>query len=470
MGAQRAPVVQPAAVNELSREFHGRILVRGDDDYDTAREVFNAMIDRKPAVIAQCATPEGVAAAIRFGREQQLATAVRSGGHSVAGMSMVQDGLVIDVRPMKAITIDPDARIARVGGGCTWGEFDRAAQAHGLATTGGRVSTTGVSGLTLGGGSGWLERRFGLACDNLHAVELVTASGDVVRASATENADLFWALHGGGGNFGVATTLEFVLHPVGTVLAGLLLYPADRGAQITAAWHDVMEDAPDELGTALAYVTAPDEPEIPEPLRGRLACAVAFCWSGAVEDGAILHGAFRALGPEADFVEPVAYADFNCSLDDPPGKQNYWTAEYLDTLGPDAIQVATAHAQNTPLGPSQTFMVPWGGAVGRVDASSTPMSKRGARVVVHPFALWDEPTESVRHIAWARSFGSAMRRFSNGGVYLNFIGDEGEDRVIAAFGLENYERLAAVKAKYDPENFFRLNQNIRPRLPIATRS
>jgi FAD/FMN-containing dehydrogenase len=415
-------------------------------------------------VIAQCAGPEDVAAALRLGRERGLEITVRAGGHSVAGTSLCDDGLVIDVRPMRQVEVDPARRTARVGAGCTWSELDRATQEHGLATTGGRVSSTGVTGLTLRGGSGWLERRHGLTCDNLVSVELVTADGAPITASEDEHPELFWALHGGGGNFGVVTALTFRLHPVGPeVLAGLLLYGAERGHDLLRLTRDFMADAPDEFGPALAYLTVPPEEELPAHLHDRLAAAIVLCYTGPVADGERLVEPFRALGPEADLVGPVAYADFQCSIDDPPGHRNWWTAEYLHEVTDEAIDVIHAHALRTPTpAPAQSFIVPWGGAVARVGEDQTPLTQRDATWVVHPFALWADPADDAAVIGWARGFRDAVRPFASGGTYLNFIGDEGEDRVRAAFGEQKYRRLTAIKARYDPGNVFRGNQNIKP--------
>ncbi|MGH2918452.1 MAG: FAD-binding oxidoreductase, partial [Solirubrobacteraceae bacterium] len=316
-----------AAAERLRERLTGTVLTADDDAYDEARTVFNGMIDKRPAVIAQCASPEDVAAALAFGRERELEIAVRSGGHSVAGVSLCDDGLVIDVRPMKSIDVDPERRTARAGAGCTWSEVDRATQQHGLATTGGRVSTTGVSGLTLGGGSGWLERQHGLACDNLISVELVTADGELITANEDEHPDLFWALHGGGGNFGVATALTFRLHRVGPeVLAGLLLYEPDRGADLLRLTRDFMVDAPEQFGPALAYLTVPVDDELPAELHQRFVSAIALCYTGAVAEGERLIEPFRELGPIADLVGPMPYADWQCAIDDPPGYRNWWTA------------------------------------------------------------------------------------------------------------------------------------------------
>jgi len=464
MTASATATPSRAALEELRSTLTGRVLEPGDDGYDEARTLFNAMIDRRPAVIAQCADVADVTAAVRFAREHELRAAVRSGGHSVAGNSVCDDGIVIDVRPLKEISVDAEARVARVGGGCTWGEFDRVAQQYGLATTGGRVSTTGVAGLTLGGGSGWLERKHGLACDNLVAVEVVTAGGELVRASEREHPDLFWALRGGGGNFGVATAFEFRMHPVGpTVLAGLLLYPASCGADAIALCRDVMLGAPDELGAFFGYVTGPPEPEVPAHLHGRLIVLIAVCWAGSIEEGEEVLRPLREHDHlAADLVGPIAYADFQCAIDDPPGCRNYWTADYLNELSDQAIAVFVAHSERMALGPSQSAIVPWGGAVARVPEDATPLSKRDAAFVVHPFGLWADAADDERCIDWARSLSADMKRFSSGGVYLNFVGDEGHDRIRAAFGPEKYDRLAAIKHRYDPDNFFRLNQNISP--------
>jgi FAD/FMN-containing dehydrogenase len=448
----------------LRTQLNGTVCVPGDDDYDEARTLFNSMIDIHPALIAQCAGVADVQAAVRYGRERDMETAVRSGGHSVAGASLVEDGLVIDVRAMKEIDVDPVAGTVRCGAGLTWGEFDQGTQEYGLATTGGRVSTTGVSGLTLGGGSGWLERKHGLACDNLLAVELVTASGDFVRASATEHPDLFWALHGGGGNFGVATAFEFQLHELGPiVLAGLMLWPAERGPEVLAMMRDLVDEGPEDLALAGVYLTGPPEPFVPAHLQATLCVGLAFMWAGdSGDDGTKYADCFRALKPDVDLVGPIPYVEFQRMIDDPPGLRNYWTADYLGELTDDAMAVFSHHSANMPVpGACQSLMVPWGGAVGRALPEDTPMAQRDAQWVSHPFAMWELAEDDEMHIGWARAVSGEMKQFTSGGVYLNFIGDEGDDRIRAAYGA-NYERIARVKRDYDPDNFFRGNQNIKP--------
>ena len=441
----------------------------GHPDYDRTRAVFNGMIDRRPALIARCATPRDVADALAHGRRQGLDIAVRAGGHSAAGMSTNDGGLVVDLRPMNGVNVDAERRTARVGGGATWGEFDRAAQVHGLATTGGRASTTGVGGLTLGGGSGWLERRFGLACDNLRSATLVTADGREVTASATENPELFWALHGGGGNFGVVTSFEFALHHVGpTVLAGLLFWPADAAWEVARAYRDLASDAPEELGSALIFVTAPAEEGIPDTVAGRTAAVVAVLWSGEVADGEAVLKPWRDLSPALDLVEPMGYADFQCMIDDPHGLHNYCTADYHDDFPDAALDVLVEYGMERRAPHAQQILLPWGGAVARVADDATPLNRSGVRWVTHPFAMWDDPADTEANIAWCKGFHRDIAAYANGAAYLNFIGHEGEQRIRAAFGDEKHGRLAAVKAAWDPDNMFRGNHNIRPTAAAVT--
>lgn len=434
-----------------------------DADYDELRTVFNAMIDRHPSVIAECSTPEEVAEALGVAARQGLEVAVRSAGHSVAGMSMIDGGMVIDVRGMKSIEVDPEARTATVGGGVTWGEFDRATQAHGLATTGGRDSTTGVSGLTLGGGSGWLERSLGLACDSLRSVDLVTADGERITASATENPELFWALHGGGGNFGVVTSFTFTLHPLGPqVLAGLMMWPGAAGRDVALAYRDFTATSPDELGSAFVCLTGPPEEFVPAHLQGTSAVGLGVLYAGDIDEGLEVIRPLRELGAEVDLVGPMPYVDFQCMLDDPPGLYNYWTADFHDDLPDEALDVIVTHGADKPSALTQLLLAPWGGAVARVPEEETPLANRTAAWVTHPFALWEDAGKSEENIEWARRFRRDIAPYASGGVYLNFIGEEGPDRVKAAFGEAKYNRLARVKALYDPGNVFHGNQNIRP--------
>jgi FAD/FMN-containing dehydrogenase len=439
------------------------LVVVGDRRYEDVRSIFNAMIDKRPAAIARCASPSDVVEALALARRDGFDVAVRAGGHSVGGMCLNDGGLVIDVRPFKDIEVDPDGRRVRVGAGVTWGEFDQATQAHGLATTGGRVSSTGVAGLTLGGGSGWAERAYGLACDNLISVDLVTADGREVTASTESNPDLFWALHGGGGNFGVATSFEFALHPLGPmVTAGLMMWPGAAAADIARSYRDWASGAPDELGSGLVVITGPPEDFVPVHLQGTTVIAVAVLWVGDVDEGAQAIEPMRALAPEVDLIGPMPYTAFQCMLDEPPGNHNYWSAEYLDSLPDEALDVFVKYGfeRQSPL--TQQILLPWGGAVARVDEDATPMTNREVAWITHPYAVWDEPSKSDQNIEWARSFRRDIAHYANGGIYLNFIGDEGEDRVRAAFGETKYRRLASIKGAWDPENVFKGNQNIRP--------
>lgn len=454
--------INPALLHDFRQGFAGEIIVPGDAAYDEARTIFNSMIDRRPGVIAQCTRVEDVVQAVKFGREQELEIAIRGGGHSVAGKALTEGGLVIDMRRMNAASVDPQAQTVRVGGGATMSHLDRATEPYGLATTGGRVSTTGVAGYTLGGGDGWLARKMGLACDNLVAVELVTADGSVVTASADENPDLFWALHGGGGNFGVATSFTFRLHELPVVTAFLLLWQAESGPEILRAYRDFMESAPDEVGGGALYITGPDEEFVPPALIGKLTFAVLVVYAGPEAEARDVSAGLLALGHEGELIVEVSNAELQCMLDDPPGYRNYWSAEYLDAFPDEAVARFCARAEDMVVpSPSQHVLFPQGGAIAR-GPSHFPIVWRHAPWCVHPFGLWKDPADDERGRQWAHNIRADLKPWANGAVYLNFIGDEGHDRVMAGFGEENYRKLARIKAQFDPDNIFRLNHNIKP--------
>jgi len=451
-----------AALDDLRKGFNGRIILPTDPDYDDARAIFNAMIDRRPALIAQCDSVTDVQQAVLFGRRCELDIAVRGGGHSVAGKALADGGLVIDLRRMNAVTVDPVARTAVVGGGATMSHLDRATQPHGLVTTGGRVSSTGVGGFTLGGGSGWLERKFGLACDNLLAVELVTADGSLVRASDDENPELFWALHGGGGNFGIATAFTFRLHPLASVTAALLLWSPEAAPAVMRAYRDFMRKAPDEVGGGAIFITGPEEAFVPPALVGKLTFLLLIVYAGTETEMREVAAPLLALGHQGEYIAEMPYADFQCMLDDPPGYRNYWSAEHLDALPDEAIDLFCARARDMIVpSASQQVLLPLGGAV-ELGPAEYPIPWRHSLWVVHPFGLWQDPADDARGRQWAHALNADLKPWSSGAIYLNFIGDEGEQRVLAGFGTDNYPRLARVKAQYDPLNIFRLNHNIKP--------
>lgn len=455
--------MEASALTGLREGFEGSVIAEGEDGYEDARSIFNSMIERRPAVIAQCESVADVRAALAHARDSGLEVAIRSGGHSVAGASLTDGGLVIDMRRMNHVEVNPEARTATVGGGAVWADFDRATQPHALIAPGGRVSTTGVAGLTLGGGSTWLERKFGFACDNLVSVDLVTADGREVTASEDENPELFWALHGAGGNFGVATKLVFRLHELPAATFALLLWPADRGPEVAHAYRDLIDGgAPDELGGGLAYITGPPEEFVPEHLQGRLCAAVIGVYAGTEAE---LRGALApiyALEPEGGLTAEMPYAEIQCAIDDPPGYRNWWSAEHLTGFPDEAVEIFChrAHDMVVP-SPSQHIAFPWGGAVAR-GASDWPLPHRDASWVIHPLGLWEDPDDDERAIAWGRGICQDVRRWATGGVYLNFVGDEGRDRVRSGYGEDNYRRLAAVKAEFDPDNVFHLHHAIEP--------
>jgi FAD/FMN-containing dehydrogenase len=452
------------AAQELREGFDGAVLEPADAGYEDARKIFNSMIERQPAAIAQCAGADDVAAAIAFGRERGLEIAVRSGGHSVAGASLTDGGLVIDLRKMNAVEVDPDARTATVAGGASWGAVDAATQSHGLATTGGRVSTTGVAGLTLGGGSGWLERKFGLACDNLLSVELATADGRTVTASEDENPELFWALHGGGGNFGVATEFSFRLHELPEFAIALLMFSPEKAPEVLRAYRDLIENgAPDELGGGQLFITGPPEEFVPEHLQGSLTAGLLATYTGAEAELREVIDPILRLEPDGEMITPIPYAGLQSMLDDPPGFRNYWSVEYVSEFPDEAVDAfCTRSADMIVPSPSQHIALPWGGAVAR-DDHDWPIADRSAQWAIHPLGMWEDPADDDQGRQWSRDLCADMKPWATGGVYLNFVGDEGEDRVVAGYGGRAiYDRLAKVKSEFDPENAFRLNHNVEP--------
>jgi len=453
-------------VAELAAGFGGQLVQPGDPDYDRARAVFNGMIDRRPALVARCRGPADVVAAVRFARAQELLVAVRAGGHSVPGYGVCDGGIVIDVAPMKGIWVDPEAGTARAQSGLLWGEFDRETQLFGLATTGGRRTTTGVAGQTLGSGSGWLERKFGLTCDNLLAAELVTADGEIVRADESHNPDLLWGLRGGGGNFGVVTSLDLRLHPVGPIVTGgMMVWPRARAAEVLRFWRDYIETAPDDFGSAPGFLVAPPAPFIPDHLQGQPAFGLIVCCAGSPEDGAALVKPFREFAPDLDMVQPMPYTVAQSLIDEatPHGLHNYWKAENLPELSDSGIDTLIDTAAGMPSPLSMIILEPKGRAITGVGEADSALGGRDAAHTLYAFSMWTDPAESDTHVAWTRSLMDAMAPFTIPGVSLNFTSDQQEAKAKESFGsADKNRRLTALKDHYDPTNFFRLNQNIRP--------
>jgi FAD/FMN-containing dehydrogenase len=451
------------ALDELRGGFSGTLLTPADTGYEDARTIFNTMITRRPAVIAQCRGVADVQAAIAFAREHGLELAVRGGGHSVAGNALAEGGLTIDLRHMNDVTVDADALVATVSGGATMSNLDRGTEPYGLATTGGRVSTTGAGGFTLGGGGGWLDRKFGLACDNLVSAQVVTANGEVLTASASENADLFWGLHGGGGNFGVVTSMQLKLYPLTNVFGGLLFFPASEAPRVMRAYRDFIEGgAPDEAGGGMAFATGPEADFVPAHLVGKQVILVIVFYAGSEADGRRVFAPMLSLGHEGELLVDVPYAEFQCMLDDPPGHRNYWSAEYMDALPDAAIDALCGSAAHMLIpSPSQHALFLGGGKAGR-ETADWPLPWRKSQWVSHPFGVWADAADDDHVRDWVKLANAALQPWATGAAYLNFIGDEGEDRTVAGLGRANYERLARIKAKYDPDNAFRHNHNIKP--------
>ena len=454
------------AVNEhIGRGFRGEVILPETAGYDDARRIWNASIDKRPTLIARPRDTSDVVAAVAFARERDLPVAVRCGGHSVAGTSTCDDGLLVDLSLMKGVHVDSDRMRARADGGVLWGEFDRETQAHGLATPGGRVTTTGIGGFTLGGGYGWLSPRYGLACDNLMAAEMVTADGHVLSVSEHENADLLWGLRGGGGNFGVVTSFEFQLHPVGpTIVGGMLLHPLDQAEDVLREYRGVVDQAPDELATAFAFFPAPPEPFVPTELHGKTVLGIIICHCGDVDDGLQSIQPLKELGPPAvDLVGPMPYVELQAILDPtaPPGWQWYNSGEHLDELSDDAIATLVDHAPHELSMLTQAIVFRHGGAVSRIPEVDTAFSNRGPAYLLHPLAAWMDESEEQQQMTWHRELVRDMEPFKTGGVYLNFSPAGGE-RLLDGYGAEKLARLVALKETYDPSNVFRFNHNIPP--------
>lgn len=454
--------LMPTEIAALARAFDGELFTPDADGYETHRRIWNGMIDKQPALVARCAGTGDVVTIVNFARERAVPFAVRGGGHSFAGFSTCDGGIVCDLSAMQSVEVDLARRVARAEGGVTWGIFDAATHEHGLATTGGLISSTGIAGLTLGGGIGWLQRKCGLACDNLLGVELVTAAGDVIRASEAENAELFWGLRGGGGNFGVVTTFEFRLHPVRTVTGGLLLFSHERAGEVMRFYRDWVHGCPDDLTTWLSLITAPAAEFVPEDLQGKSALAVLACHVG---DPAVAEQDLRPLrdlGPYADLIEPTAYPDLQQLFDEdlPKGTRCYLKAGYAAELTDRLIAAITEYTASMPSASSTFDIHHMGGALARVAEDATAFGDRQSAYCFNIVGAWAEAHEDQLNRTWVRDVAKVVEPFGTGGVYVNFTAEP--DANHAAYSNPKYLRLQALKRQYDPTNLFRLNQNINP--------
>lgn len=466
MTIQSRMIGEETAVEAFRATVRGPVLRPGDEGYEAARHVWNGMIDRYPAFIVRCTGVADVINSVAFAREHDLLIAVRGGGHSVAGNGTCDGGIVIDLSPMKGIWIDPANQVARAQGGVTWEELDHESQQFGLAVTGGLVSSTGIAGLTLGGGQGWLVRKLGLASDNLLSADLVTADGRLLHASQEEYPDLFWGIRGGGGNFGIVTSFEYRLHPVGpTVLGGPIFYAFEDAPALLRFFRDYMADAPAELGALCAFLTAPAEPFLPEYVHGRVVAAVITCYAGDLERGEEILRPLRTFKhPLADVVGPVSYATLQGSLDagHPHGQRNYWKSSYVNHLSDNFIEATIAHVARMSSPMTTAYFLRLEGAISQLPEDHTAYSHREAGYDFNILTKWVDPGEDEQHIAWTRAFWEAIQPFATASVYVNNLGEEGSDRVREAYTPTKWARLAALKNSYDPSNVFRLNQNIVP--------
>lgn len=460
----QAPVPSSRAIDAFGAALRGQLLLPGNEGYETARRVFNGMIDRRPRVIVKCADVADVIHCVKFAREEGLAPAIRGGSHSVAGLGVCDDGIVIDLSRMKGIHIDPVKRVARVEGGCTWGDVDHATHAFGLAMPGGIISTTGVGGLTTGGGFGYLTRRCGLACDNLISADVVGADGALRTASATENADLFWAIRGGGGNFGVVTSFEFRLHSISAVYAGPIVYPLERASEVMRLFSDFMREAPRELSAFFAYLIVPPAPTFPEALHMKKLCGIVCAYCGDVAKGDKVIRPLLEFGPPLfAHTGPVPYPTLQQIFDPllPSGLYHYWKGDFTGDLTDEIIGAHAEFGPRIPTVNSAMHIYPVDGAVHDVAAEETAFAYREVRFTHVIAAVSHDPAPMPEYREWVRDDWASLHAHSAGGAYVNFLMEEGEDRIAASYR-HNLNRLKVLKAKYDPDNLFRINQNIKP--------
>ena len=456
--------VNELSTNTLKASLRGELIQPGDEGYDAARKVYNAMINKRPALIARCADVADVITAVNFGRENGLLVSIRGGGHNAGGLGVCDDGLVIDLSLIRYTHVDPETRTVRVGGGCTWGDVDHATHAFGLAVPSGIISTTGVGGLTLGGGLGYLTRKCGLAIDNLIAADIVLADGRLVTADEKQHADLFWALRGGGGNFGVVTSFVFNAHPISTVYAGPMLWELTQAPEVMKWYREVIMQAPDDLNGFFAFLTVPPGPPFPEHLYNKKMCGVVWCYTGPMEQAEETFKPIREKFPPAlDFVGPIPQPALQSMFDAlyPPGLQWYWKADFVNELSDEAIRLHIQHGSQLPTMQSTMHLYPVNGAAQRVGKHDTAWSYREATWAEVIVGVDPDPAKKDLIVDWARTYWDDVHPYSAGGAYVNFMMEEGEERVKASYR-DNYQRLAAIKHTYDPTNFFRVNQNIKP--------
>lgn len=466
MALQRVSDVDRSSIEDLRARLRGELILPGDAAYEGARKLHNAMIDRRPGLIARCAGAVDVMTCVSFAREHDLLVAVRGGGHHVTGNALCDDGIVIDLSRMKGLRIDPVRRTANVEPGLTWGELNRDLQAFGLGATGGYISITGVPGLTLGGGFGWLVRKHGLALDNLLSVDIVTADGRLLSASTDENADLFWGVRGAGANFGAVTSFEFQVHPVGTVLAGPVIHPFERASEVLRTFRSYVPSAPDELTWGVLLFTIPESPAFPPPLRGKRVVALVVCYAGPIEAGEAWLRPVREFGPPlADLVEPMPFSVAQVSADFiwPPGYRNYWKSTYLRDLDDAAIDTIVEHFARVP-SPNTVVVLDHngGGAISRVGTLETAYVHRNLTYNFLVTSAWRDAADDERNIAWTRALWSALQPSAANALYINFTSDHDAAAMRNAYPHEVRERLVALKNRYDPTNLFRMNHNIEP--------